>query len=79
MSNSAKRLSQSHEVSAKVAEMLQTRARTALERYGKRVQRIQPSPEQKAMLARIRSVLDWAGHRPLRDRGAVVKRLATGN
>lgn len=39
---------------------------TLLERVlqDKRVQRIQPSPEQTAMLARIRRVLGWAGHRP---------------
>jgi hypothetical protein len=44
----------------------------------KRVQRIQPSPEQKSMLARIRSVLDAAGRRSLPERKAVVKRLAAG-
>jgi hypothetical protein len=44
----------------------------------KRVQRIQPSPEQKSMLARIRSVLDAAGRRSLPERKAVVKKLATG-
>src|ERR1700674_585170 len=38
MSNSAKRLSQSHEISEKVTQVLQTRTRTALEGYGKRVQ-----------------------------------------
>jgi hypothetical protein len=42
----------------------------------KRVQRIQPSPEQKSMLARIRSVLDSAGQLPSRSRGAVVRKLA---
>ena len=54
---------------------------TLLERVlaDKRVQRIQPSPEQKAMLARIRSMLDPAGRRSLRDRGAVVRKLAAGN
>jgi uncharacterized protein DUF3141 len=54
---------------------------TLLERVlaDKRVQRIQPSREQKAMLARIRSVLDSAGHRSLRDRGAVVRKLAARN
>jgi hypothetical protein len=54
---------------------------TLLERVlaDKRVQRIQPSPEQKAALARIRSVLDSAGHRSLRDRGAVVRKLAARN
>ncbi|MET1082500.1 MAG: DUF3141 domain-containing protein [Burkholderiales bacterium] len=38
---------------------------TLLERVlaDKRVQRIQPSPEQTAMLTRIRRVLGWAGHR----------------
>jgi hypothetical protein len=30
----------------------------------KRVQRIEPSPEQTAMLTRIRRVLGWAGRRP---------------
>jgi hypothetical protein len=41
---------------------------TLLERVlaDKRVQRIQPSPEQTAMLTRIRRVLGWAGHRPKR-------------
>jgi pimeloyl-ACP methyl ester carboxylesterase len=45
---------------------------TLLERVlaDKRVQRIQPSPEQTAMLTRIRRVLGWAGHRP----GAVAAR-----
>jgi hypothetical protein len=54
---------------------------TLLERVlaDKRVQRIQPSPEQKAMLARIRSVLGSAGLRSQRDRGAVVRKLAAGN
>ena len=39
---------------------------TLLERVlaDKRVQRIQPSAEQTAMLARIRRVLGWAGRRP---------------
>src|SRR4030095_6699529 len=39
---------------------------TLLERVlaDKRVQRIQPSAEQTAMLARIRRVLRWAGGRP---------------
>ena len=45
----------------------------------KRMQRIQPSPEQKAMLARIRSVLDWQGDEPRRQPKAVVSRLAAGN
>ena len=41
---------------------------TLLERVlaDKRVQRIQPSPEQTAMLTRIRRVLGWAGRRPAR-------------
>ena len=41
---------------------------TLLERVlaDERVQRIQPSPEQTAMLTRIRRVLGWAGHRPKR-------------
>ncbi|HUH94544.1 MAG TPA: DUF3141 domain-containing protein [Casimicrobiaceae bacterium] len=54
---------------------------TLLERVlaDKRMQRIQPSPEQKAALARIRSVLEPAGYRPLRDRGAVVRKLAARN
>ena len=37
MSNLAKQLSQSHDVSAKVAQMLQTRVKLALERYSERV------------------------------------------
>jgi pimeloyl-ACP methyl ester carboxylesterase len=37
MSNPGKQLSQSHDVSAKVAQMLQTRAKLALERYNQRV------------------------------------------
>jgi hypothetical protein len=45
----------------------------------KRVQRIQPSPEQKAMLARIRSVLGSPGLRSQRDRRAVVRKRAAGN
>jgi pimeloyl-ACP methyl ester carboxylesterase len=51
---------------------------TLLERVlaDKRVQRIQPSPEQKAMLARIRSVLGSAGLRSQRDRRTVVRKLA---
>ena len=42
---------------------------TLLERVlaDKRVQRIQPSAEQTAMLARIRRALDWAGRRPGRE------------
>jgi Protein of unknown function (DUF3141) len=38
-SNPAQQLSQSHDVSAKVAQLLQTRIRSALERYGERVRR----------------------------------------
>lgn len=54
---------------------------TLLERVlsDKRVQSIHPSAEQKAVLARIRSVLGSAGHRPLRAGGVVVEKLAAGN
>ncbi|MGB8434452.1 MAG: DUF3141 domain-containing protein, partial [Burkholderiales bacterium] len=37
MSNPTRQISQSHDVSAKVAQMLQTRTRLALERFSKRV------------------------------------------
>ena len=39
MNDSAKALSESHDVSAKVAQMLQTRTKTAIQRYGERVRR----------------------------------------
>jgi hypothetical protein len=37
MSNAPKQLSESHEISGKVAQMLQTRTKLALERYSQRV------------------------------------------
>lgn len=37
MSNLARQLSQSHDISAKVAEVLQTRTTRAVERFGQRV------------------------------------------
>ena len=40
MSNLNKQLSQSHDVSAKVAQMLQTRTKLALERYSQRVKQV---------------------------------------
>ena len=58
MSKSAKGLSQSHEVSAKVAQILQTRTKTALERYGKRLQ--QAGEQQLAASASPRSPLQAA-------------------
>ena len=38
MSNLARKLSQSHDVSAKVAQMMKTRTRLALERFNERAQ-----------------------------------------
>jgi hypothetical protein len=54
---------------------------TLLERVftDKRVRRIPASPEQKAMLSRIRSVLNSTGHRPARGRQAVATKRATRN
>jgi pimeloyl-ACP methyl ester carboxylesterase len=55
---------------------------TLLERVlaDKRVQRIQPSPEQTAMLTRIRRVLGWAGRRPTRvpAKRRIVRNVAIG-
>jgi hypothetical protein len=70
LNSPARQLSASHDISAKLAQRLQTGARLALERVlaGERVQRIQPSAEQTAMLARIRRVLGPAGRRPGRVR-----------
>lgn len=39
MSNTARQLSQSHDISAKVAQVLQTRTELAVERFGERVQK----------------------------------------
>jgi len=44
MSDPARRLSQSHDISAKVAQLLQTRTRRALERYGERVKKASEQP-----------------------------------
>ena len=44
MSNMARQFSQSHDVSAKVAQILQTRTRLALERFSERVHQANERP-----------------------------------
>jgi hypothetical protein len=70
MSNAARQLSQSHDVSAKVAQILQTRTRLALERFSERVQRAyerqaagltaKPTPPWELWASGARYAVDFA-------------------
>ena len=57
MSNAARQLSQSHDVSARVAQILQTRTKVALERFSERVH--QASEQQVAGLTAKPTALPW--------------------
>ena len=56
MSNAPKQLSQSHELSRKVAQMLQTRTKVALERYSQRVKQV---TESQAAALKANPALPW--------------------